>query len=129
MKTTKTSLIKITLIAFAAMLAQGCTIYWSGMVDNKSGKNITVTGKGTDETTWKVSADESVKITWKYKCLEVTEGDKSYYFDAQNVPKAAQKMTGVTYTVYTAYRDQQMFYVMEGGNPQPLPKLESCPAK
>ena len=121
--------LKIILIALFATLAQGCTIYWSGMVDNKSGKNIMVTGKGPGETTWNVSADETVKITWKYKCLEVAEGGASYYFDAQNVPKAAQKMTGVTYTVYTAYRDQQMFYVIEGGNPQPLPKLESCPAQ
>lgn len=125
----KTNTLKIMTVALIAALAQGCTIYWSGMVDNKSGKNITVTGKGPDETTWKVNADETVKITWKYKCLEVTEGGTSYYFDAQNVPKAAQKMSGVTYTVYTAYRDHQMFYVMEGGNPQPLPTLESCPAK
>lgn len=120
---------KLFLITLMAILAQGCTIYWSGMVDNESGNNIAVTGKGPGETTWKVSADQQVKITWKYKCLEVTEAGKSYYFDAQNVPKAAQKMTGVTYTVYTAYRDQQMFYVIEGGNPQPLPKLDSCPAE
>ena len=124
----KLNLLKISLIAMIAVVAQGCTIYWSGMVDNKSGTNIAVTGKGPDASTWKINADEEVKITWKYKCLEVAEAGTSYYFDARNPPKEARKMTGITYTIYTLYRDQQMYYVMEGGNPQALPVLDSCPA-
>ena len=120
--------VKLGLLVLLAGLAQGCTVYWSGMVDNKSGANITVTGKGPDATTWQVNADEEVKITWKYKCLEVTEAGTSYYFDARNPPKEARKMTGITYTIYTLYRDQQMYYVMEGGNLQALPVLDSCPA-
>lgn len=65
MTTTKTNSIKIALIAFIAVLAQGCTIYWSGMVDNKSGKNITVTGKGTDEATWKAALQNNFEIMKK----------------------------------------------------------------
>ena len=46
MNTQRNYSLKIILIALFATLTQGCTIYWSGMVDNKSGKNIMVTGKG-----------------------------------------------------------------------------------
>lgn len=124
--------IKSALALFALLvgssLMQGCTIYWSGSIDNKSGINIAVTGDDAKKTTWKINTDETVEITWKFKCLEVAENGKSYFFDAQNAPKAALRMEGITYTVYTLYREHQLYYLQEDGKVQALPKLETCPA-
>ncbi|AUM12011.1 hypothetical protein [Ketobacter alkanivorans] len=123
---------KTTLGLFALILGtffmQGCTIYWSGSIDNKSGMNISVSGDDAKKTTWKISTDETVEITWKFKCLEISESGDAYFFDAQNAPKGALRMEGITYTVYTLYREHQLYYQLEDGTVQALPKLESCPA-
>jgi hypothetical protein len=122
----KSSLALFTIVVIAS-ISQGCTIYWSGSIDNKSGMNISVIGNDAKKTTWKINSDEKVEITWKFKCLEVLEGNQSFYFDAQNAPKGALRSEGLTYTVYTLYREHQLYYVLESGEVQALPTLDSCP--
>lgn len=119
---------KLLALPLVAVMTQACTIHWSGMVDNESSTNIKVVGNDAKQTSWNVNANEEVKISWKFKCLQVDEAGKSYYFDAnvKSVPKGALKGGGMSYTVYTVYREHQLYYMIEGGKVQPLAKLDSC---
>ena len=111
-----------------AALIQGCTIYWGGLVDNESDVNIRLIGNDAKKTSWNVNANEEVKISWKFSCLEVVEAGKSAYFDAdpKSVPKGALRSGGMTPTVYTVYRDHRMYYLLENGDVQPLTKVNDC---
>lgn len=128
MNSRTTTPLSLFALLFITMAMQGCTIYWSGSIDNKSSNSISVVGDDAKHTTWKINTNEKVEITWKFKCLEVAEAGQSYFFDTRNAPKGALKMEGITYTVYTLYRDHQLYYLLENGEAQALPTLESCAA-
>lgn len=118
---------KLAAIAAAAVAVQGCTIYWDGLVNNETGNTIKMIGHDQSNANWTVSANDKVTFAWKYNCLEVSDSGKSYYFDAdpKAVPKAAVRGS-VKFTVHTAYRDNQLYYVLEGGDVQPMKSLASC---
>ncbi|MAR91774.1 MAG: hypothetical protein CML06_12960 [Pseudomonadales bacterium] len=115
----------------ALAVTQACTIHWSGHIENASATDIVVTGGDTGSpASWRIQADEAVKIKWKFPCLEVEEaGGDAYYFDAEEPPRSAMKLTGITYTVYARYLDHQLYYRLENGDDQPLPALEACPTQ
>ncbi|MGC1510822.1 hypothetical protein FT643_16815 [Ketobacter sp. MCCC 1A13808] len=102
----------LLLVAFT----QACTIHYSGLIDNKSGTDITIVGDSKKKPTWHVKADEKVKIQWLFKCLEVVEGDNSYYFKAGAVPGKAREM----YTVNALYREHQLYYLLDDGSVKAL---------
>lgn len=121
------NLVKLATLAVTVVIVQGCTIYFDGLVNNESGAAIKMIGNDADKTSWTVNANDEVKFTWKYKCLQVEDGGQSYFFDAdpKSVPKAAVRGS-VKFTVHTVYKDHQLYYMLEGGEAQPLNKLESC---
>ena len=112
-------------ITVLAALVQGCTIYWDGMINNTSSNDITIIGDDKARTSWPIRANEKVEITWKFKCLEVNDTGKSYFFEAGKAPKEAVHQSGVTFDVHLVYHDQQLYY-LAGEAEEPLKKVDGC---
>ena len=110
-----------------AVLIQGCAVYWDGIVNNSSSSDIVVIGDDKAKTSWPIRAKEKVEVTWKFKCLEVSDSGKSNFFEAGQAPKEAVHQSGVTFDVYLVYHDQQLYY-LAGETEHALKKVGGCGA-
>ncbi|HVL00968.1 MAG TPA: hypothetical protein VM553_14195 [Dongiaceae bacterium] len=121
------NLIPALSLTVIASLIQGCTVYWDGIVNNSSSNVITIIGDDKAKTAWPIQANEKVEITWKFKCLEVSDSGKSYFFEAGKAPKEAVHQSGAAFDVHLVYHDQQLYY-LAGKTEQPLKKVTGCGA-